>query len=223
MKPDVEHTHTPAGSRSNRVALGKKLGLRAGDALIVVDVQRDFLPGGALPVPEGDAVIAPLNAYLAAFAARGLPIFLTRDWHPPNHCSFHEQGGPWPMHCVQDTMGAAWPSELDIPPEARVISKATLPERDAYSGFDGTLLASLLRDLGVQRVFVGGLATDYCVRATVLDARKHGFTVVVLNDAIRGINRQADDTSAALRDMVAQGAILFSRSHRAGEGHGHAR
>jgi nicotinamidase/pyrazinamidase len=189
--------------------LHRQLGLRPGDALLVVDVQRDFLPGGSLPVPGGDDVIAPLNAYIAAFEARRLPIFITRDWHPADHCSFKGAGGPWPPHCVRDTAGAQWAEGLNIVSDARIISKATDAAIEAYSGFSGTSLLALLRQLDVRRLFVGGLATDYCVHASVLDARSRGFDVVVLSDAIRGINAQPGDETRALREMLAKGATLF--------------
>jgi len=188
------------------ISLGQKLGLRPGDALLVIDVQRDFLPGGSLPVAEGREVVAPLNAYIAAFSARRLPILATRDWHPPDHCSFRESGGPWPPHCVRQTPGAEWPSELRISPETHVISKATSADTEAYSGFSGTALARLLRDLKVRRLFVGGLATDYCVHDTVLDARAQGFEVSVLADAVRAVNLRPEDAGRAIEDMIAHGA-----------------
>lgn len=193
------------------LALGKRLGLTEHDALLVVDVQRDFLPGGNLPVSDGEAVIAPLNAYMAAFAARQLPIFLTRDWHPPEHCSFRDAGGQWPSHCVRGTVGADWPAELHVPPDAHIISKATEKGAEAYSGFTGTSLFTLLSDLGVRRLYVGGLATDYCVRETVLDARAYGFEVVLLGDAVRAVNLKAGDGAAAIEHMVRQGATLHAR------------
>lgn len=196
-----------------RPSLHKQLGLRAGDALVVVDVQRDFLPGGSLAVPGGNEVVAPLNAYIAAFEAKGLPIFMTRDWHPANHCSFHQAGGPWPAHCVRDTPGAQWAEGLNVVPSARIISKATEPAAEAYSGFSGTSLLTLLRELQVRRLFVGGLATDYCVHATVLDARSRGFDVVVLADAIRGVNAHPGDETRAIREMLETGATLFHPIH----------
>lgn len=197
----------------HRQSLGQQLGLRRGDALIVVDMQKDFLPGGALGVPGGDEVVAPLNDYIAAFAERELPIFFTRDWHPPQHCSFRESGGPWPPHCVRETPGADWADGLHVPPQAHVISKATEPDAEAYSGFAGTSLLEQLQALRTDRVFVGGLATDYCVHATVLAARQHGFDVVVLRDAIRAVNVQAEDESRAIREMLEAGATLFDGAH----------
>ena len=184
------------------------LDLHPGDALIVVDVQRDFLPGGALAVEHGDEVIERLNDYMDAFAARGLPIVLTRDWHPSDHCSFQAAGGRWPSHCVQDSPGAGWPDGLRFPSAAHIVSKGTQSHAEAYSGFSGTSLLALLRELNVQRVFVGGLATDYCVHATVIDARANAFEVVVLSDAVRGVNAQPGDGERAIREMIDHGATL---------------
>lgn len=140
-----------------------------GDALIVVDVQNDFLPGGALAVAEGDHVVPLINRYVERFSARGLPVAATRDWHPSNHCSFTAQGGPWPPHCVAGTAGAAFAPLLRLLPDVQIVSKATTAERDAYSGFQGTELHSWLQARAVWRLFVAGLATDYCVRQTVID------------------------------------------------------
>jgi nicotinamidase/pyrazinamidase len=193
-------------------SLGCKLELDSGDALLVIDVQRDFLPGGSLAVPAGDQIIAPLNAYISAFAARELPIFLSRDWHPPNHCSFRSERGKWPAHCIQGSVGAQWAPGLNVLAQAHVISKATERCGDAYSAFAGTALLPLLRDLAVKRLFVGGLATDYCVHATVIDARTHGYEVVLLADAIRGVNAEPGDVTGAIKDMLQQGASLFQRS-----------
>ncbi|HHH45403.1 MAG TPA: nicotinamidase [Thiotrichales bacterium] len=180
--------------------------LQPGDALVIVDVQNDFLPGGQLPVPEGDAVIRPLNAWIRAFRAADLPIVATRDWHPADHCSFQARGGPWPPHCVAGTPGAEFAPGLRLPEDVIVISKATSPDRDAYSGFEGTDLAERLRELGVKRLFVGGLATDYCVLNTVLDALKEGFETLVITDAIRAVNVNPDDGDKALERMRNAGA-----------------
>jgi nicotinamidase/pyrazinamidase len=182
--------------------------LQGHDALIVVDVQRDFLPGGALAVADGDAVVPMLKRYVEEFDRHALPVFATRDWHPPDHCSFRERGGPWPSHCVADTPGAQLPSTLRLPIGTQIISKGILAHADAYSGFEGTGLASRLRALGCKRVFIGGLATDYCVRATALDALKEGFAVVVLEDAVRPVDVQPGDGARALSELVAQGAQL---------------
>ena len=179
-----------------------------GDALLVVDVQKDFLAGGALAVPEGDAVIPLLNEAIRAFSGAGLPIFATRDWHPPDHCSFVQQGGLWPLHCVAGTSGAAFPKSLRLPASAVVISKADDPAADAYSAFSGTDLADRLSDRGVKRVFAGGLATDYCVLRTVLDARAAGLDAVVLDDAVRAVNVESGDGARAIDRMRAAGAVL---------------
>jgi nicotinamidase/pyrazinamidase len=176
------------------------------DALIIVDVQNDFCLGGALPVPEGDQVIPVLNDYIKIFKKANAKIFATRDWHPPNHISFKAQGGAWPPHCVQKSEGANFHSALKLPSDTTIVSKAMDPLREAYSGFDGTELANTLKTQGATRVFVGGLATDYCVKNTVLDARKLGFEAVLLLDAIRGINAEPGDVAKAIDEMVKSGA-----------------
>ncbi|MCC6207626.1 MAG: nicotinamidase [Gammaproteobacteria bacterium] len=178
-----------------------------GDALIVVDVQNDFLPGGSLAVSLGDEVIPVLNRYITLFHGRGLPVFLTRDWHPPEHCSFKAQGGPWPPHCVADTPGAEFSPSLDIPAGTPVISKGTARRKDAYSGFEGTDLDHRLQELGITRVFVGGLATDYCVLNTVRDALSGGLRVVLLRDACRAVNVQDQDGARAEQEMKRLGAL----------------
>jgi nicotinamidase/pyrazinamidase len=165
-----------------------KIGLQAGDALILVDVQNDFLPGGSLAVPAGNEVIPVLNRYLTLFHSHGLPVFATRDWHPADHCSFQLQGGPWPPHCIATTQGAAFPTSLHLPPDTFVISKATERGKEAYSGFDNTELDSLLKSAGAARVFIGGLATEYCVFNTVRDALRYHYVTFVLEDAIRAID-----------------------------------
>lgn len=181
--------------------------LGEGDALIVVDMQNDFLPGGALAVPGGDEIVSLLNHYISHFHSLELPVVATRDWHPPDHCSFVEQGGTWPAHCVADTDGARFASELILPGEAIVVSKATRSDKDAYSGFAGTGLAATLRGRGIKRVFVGGLATDYCVLNTVLDALKAGFEVVLLRDAVRAVDVEPGDGVRALHEMDRLGAV----------------
>jgi nicotinamidase/pyrazinamidase len=181
-------------------------------ALLVVDVQRDFCPRGALPVKEGDRVVEPLNRIIATFTKNQLPIFFTRDWHPKNHCSFKERGGPWPQHCVQNTFGAEFQPPLLVPKEAVIISKGTEPDREAYSGFEGTNLATILNGIGVSRLFIGGLATDYCVKNTVLDALKNDYEVTLLKDCVKGVNAKPNDSLRAVRDMKAAGAII-STSH----------
>ncbi len=184
--------------------------LRKTDALILVDVQNDFLPGGALAVPNGDEVVPVLNEYLERFAAKGLPIFATRDWHPPNHCSFRPYGGPWPPHCIAGTVGAQFAPALKLPKAVRIISKATEPEREAYSGFDGTDLETQLKQLGSQRLFIAGLATDYCVLNTVRDACRVGFEVCLLRDAVRAVNVHPGDEQQALEEMQRLGVRFIT-------------
>jgi len=177
------------------------------DAVLIVDVQVDFLPGGKLGVQRGQEVVPVLNRYLALAREKGVPVFASRDWHPRDHCSFHPQGGPWPEHCVAGSPGAAFAPGLALPRDAVVISKATGKDSDAYSAFQGTGLAQRLRELGVKRLLVGGLATDYCVLNTVLDARKAGFEVLLLADAIRAVNVKPGDGERAEREMLAAGAV----------------
>jgi nicotinamidase/pyrazinamidase len=179
--------------------------------LLVVDVQRDFCPGGALPVAEGDAVVAPLNRCIARFAERGLPLYFSRDWHPAESSHFASGGGPWPSHCVAFTAGAEFHPDLVVPEEAVVVSKGMAPNEHGYSAFDardpeGRRLADSLRARGVRTLYVGGLATDYCVRASVLDALRAGFDVRVVADGVRGIDREPGDVRRALDEMRAAGA-----------------
>lgn len=182
------------------------LTLKKGDALLTVDVQNDFLPGGSLAVHGGDNIIAPFNRYIEAAQEKGLPIFATRDWHPPNHCSFKEQGGPWPPHCVVDSKGAEFSAELSLPPSATVISKGMEVKKDAYSGFEETDLDERLRSAHIRRVLIGGLATDYCVLNTVKDAINHGYEVLLLQDAIAAVNVQPEDGEKAIKEMTSLGA-----------------
>ncbi|MBI4536732.1 MAG: nicotinamidase [candidate division NC10 bacterium] len=172
------------------------------DALIVVDVQRDFCPGGALPVPNGDAVVPGANRALAVVPWLTVA---TRDWHPPAHCSFIPQGGIWPVHCVAGTPGAAFHPDLDVGRIRWIVDKATTREMEAYSGFQGTELAARLTAAGIRRLFVCGLATDYCVKATALDGRRAGFEVVLLTDAIRAVEVKPGDSEGALAEMRAAG------------------
>ncbi len=180
--------------------------LREGDALIAVDVQRDFLPGGSLAVPDGHEVVAVLNDYISRFQQEGLCVVATRDWHPRNHCSFDAQGGTWPPHCVQDSDGAAFADELELSEDVIVISKGTRKDADAYSGFEDTDLEAHLRQRGVERLFIGGLATDYCVLATVTDGLEAGFDVVLLRDAVRAVGVKPTDEAEALAAMREAGA-----------------
>jgi nicotinamidase/pyrazinamidase len=182
------------------------LSLRPEDALLVIDMQVDFLPGGKLGVPDGHAVLAPINRLLRLFAGRGLPIYASRDWHPENHCSFLARGGPWPPHCVAGTPGAAFSDQLDLPAGAIVVSKADTADADAYSAFSGTKLAAQLRARGVRRLVVCGLATDYCVLNTVVDARENGFEVVIVPEAMRAVDVAPGDGARALARMAGLGA-----------------
>ena len=180
----------------------------ARDALIVVDVQNDFCPGGALAVPTGHEVIPVINPLLKQ---RWLSV-ATMDWHPAEHCSFEPHGGPWPPHCVQDTAGAELHPELDVTKIQLVITKGSHPAEEAYSGFHGTELAKLLREKGVGRVVVCGIATDYCVRATAHDALQEGFEVLVLEDAIRGVEINPGDCQRALEELRLAGARVIVSS-----------
>jgi nicotinamidase/pyrazinamidase len=177
-----------------------------GDMLLVTDIQNDFLPGGSLAVAGGDEVVPVLNRYIGKFVQHGLPVYATRDWHPEGHCSFHAQGGPWPEHCVAGTHGAEFSEALLLPPGTTVISKATLQDQEAYSSFQGTDLDSRLRAAGIRRVFIGGLTTDYCVLNTVRDARRFGYEVFVLADAIRPVDVQPGDGQRAEEEMARLGA-----------------
>ena len=179
-----------------------------GDALIVIDVQNDFLPGGSLAVPRSGEVIAALNRYIERFHARGLPIYASRDWHPRDHCSFKAQGGPWPPHCVAGSEGAAFANALKLPEGTEVISKATTSAKEAYSDFEDTDLAARLHAQGVNRLFIGGLATDYCVLHTVRDARRLGFAVVLLRNAVRAVDARPGDGARALAEMARLGATM---------------
>jgi len=176
-------------------------------ALIVVDVQNDFCPGGALAVAHGDEVVAPLNNLMKEFLQRGEPVFKSRDWHPEKTRHFAAYGGTWPVHCVQNTKGAEFHPELMDDIHIRVVSKG-LGDEDSYSAFDGTDLALQLRRLGVEEVWVGGLATDYCVKNTVLDALKEGFQVKALENAMRPVEVKPGDGQRAIEEMQAAGAEI---------------
>jgi nicotinamidase/pyrazinamidase len=186
--------------------------LKLGDALVIVDLQIDFLPGGALAVPQAGEVVPVLNGYLDIFEIQRLPVYATRDWHPPDHCSFRTQGGPWPVHCVAGSAGAGFAPALKLPRRTVVISKGTQPDREAYSGFQGTDLERRLRMVGIQRLFIGGVATDYCVRQTVEDAWKRRFQIFLLRDAIRAVNTQPDDGARAEADMLRWGVLPITQA-----------
>lgn len=183
-----------------------------GDALLIVDVQNDFCAGGALAVPDGDAVVPVLNRWIEAARAAGVPVYASRDWHPANHGSFQEYGGPWPPHCVQNTPGAEFHPDLRLPPDAVIVSKGQDPATDGYSVFAGTDFAKQLQDAGVRRLWVGGLARDYCVRASVLGALDQGIGVRLIVPGTRGIAQPVDGRDAALEEMRAAGAAIDERA-----------
>jgi len=172
------------------------------DVLIVVDVQNDFCPGGALAVPDGDAVVPIINRLMPCFER----VIATQDFHPPGHSSFAAQGGPWPEHCVQGTVGAEFHPGLDTDAIDEIVQKGTDLATDGYSGFAGTDLAERLRNGGAAKVFIVGLATDYCVRATAIEAVANGFETIVLTDAIRAVDVQPGDGDRAAAEMQTAGA-----------------
>jgi nicotinamidase/pyrazinamidase len=176
------------------------------EALIIVDFQNDFTPGGALAVPDGDVIAERVNE-LAASGRFDL-VLATRDWHPPDHGSFEEQGGPWPVHCVQDSEGAQLHPKLDQSKVDVVIDKGQDPGTEGYSGFEGTELAKLLRDRDIDRVTVVGLATDYCVKNTALDALREGLEVTLDSDAVRGVDVNDGDSERALEEVRSAGGTV---------------
>ena len=174
---------------------------KRGDALIVVDVQNDFCPGGALPTEDGDEVVPVLNRWLDAAVAAEVPVYASRDWHPGGHPSFEAEGGEWPPHCLQDEEGAAFHPDLDLPEAAVMVTKGVRFDQDQYSAFDQTGLAQRLRRDDVKRVWVGGLAEDVCVKATALDARKNGFAVALVPDGTRPVSAEGgEEARAELRE-----------------------
>ena len=182
-------------------------------ALLVVDVQNDFLPGGALAVIEGDAIIPRLNEYIHLFFETGRPVLASRDWHPAETTHFRAQGGPWPPHCVQNTPGAEFHPQLDMRPAVEVFSKGMGVDEDAYSAFQartagGVLLPDRLHELGVERVYIGGLTLDYCVQSSALDALAAGLEATVLVDATRAVNVKPHDAELAVEELIRAGAEL---------------
>ncbi|CAG0971922.1 nicotinamidase/pyrazinamidase [Geobacteraceae bacterium] len=185
--------------------------MKTTSALLIVDVQNDFCPGGGLPVPEGDRVVPVLNHYMALFGERKLPIFASRDWHPATTSHFRDYGGIWPVHCVQGSEGARFHRDLALPEDVIVISKGMDPSRDDYSAFqaimdDGVRFSVVLKELGIRKLYVGGLATDYCVKESVLDGLRHGLSVALLEDAVRGVDLKPGDSASAIDEMVTAGA-----------------
>jgi nicotinamidase/pyrazinamidase len=182
-------------------------------ALVVVDLQRDFCPGGALAVKNGDEVVRPINSLVDGFEAAGQPVIFTRDWHPKDHCSFKPQGGTWPPHAVRDTPGAGFQPTLHVPQGATVISKGTERDSEAYSGFEGTGLSKRLKRMKVKDLYVSGLATDYCVKNTAMDAIREGFRVFIVTDCVKGVNLKRTASATAFRTMVGAG-VRTTTSHR---------
>lgn len=192
--------------------------MRNRSALLVVDVQKDFCPGGALAVPGGDRVVPVLNQYIENAVAKGWVVYASRDWHPPVTRHFQPYGGEWPPHCVEDTEGASLHPDLRLPPSTIVISKGQDPENPGYSAFQGhtpegqPLLADL-HDRQIGHLYVGGLATDYCVKQSVIDALRNGFRVTLLADAIAGVEVQPGDSLRAIDEMRHAGADLVDGTY----------
>ncbi len=181
--------------------------MNSSDALVIADMQKDFLPGGSLPIEEGDQLIPVINEYIKIFGLAKVRILASRDWHPANHVSFVQQGGPWPPHCVQGSDGAQFDRGLKLPDDVFVISKATNPSKEAYSIFEDTALSEQLKTWRTKRIFISGVATDYCVLNSTLDARKMGLDVVILSDATRGIDVKSGDVEKAFQTMTKAGAV----------------
>jgi nicotinamidase/pyrazinamidase len=184
-------------------------------ALLIVDVQNDFCPGGALQIQNGDRVVGPINRAITYFATAGWPILASRDWHPAVTTHFRTSGGVWPVHCVQGTDGAAFHPGLRLTEGTIVLSKGTNPELDGYSAFeamtsDGLMLSELLQGLGVRKLYISGLATDYCVLCTTLEALRNGLKVAVLTDAIAGVNIVPEESACAIEDMINAGAQMIT-------------
>jgi nicotinamidase/pyrazinamidase len=184
--------------------------IRKGDGLVLVDVQRDFCPGGALPIEEGDRIVPILNRWVEAFCDRNFPVYASRDWHPDRHLSFEEEGGPWPPHCIQDSPGAEFHPDLKLPDNVVKISKGARFDHDQNSIFDETGLTAQLERDGVTRLWVGGLAQDVCVLASVLDARKTGIEVCLLRDATRPVTAKGGEE--AIQRMEAAGAHIVTET-----------
>ena len=184
----------------------EKLSIEEGDALLIVDVQLDFCPGGALPVEDGDAVIPVLNAWTETAGEVGARVYASRDWHPSTHLSFSPHGGDWPPHCIQDTDGASFHPDLMIPTDVALVTKGTRFDKDQHSAFDDTGLADELKNHGVRRIWIGGLALDVCVRATALDARREGFEVHLIKAATRPVTPQGG--ADALEELRREGVIV---------------
>jgi len=187
-------------------------------ALVIVDVQNDFCPGGALGVPEGDKIVPVINKYIKIFSKKKLPIFATRDWHPVRTKHFKDFGGIWPVHCIQNARGAAFHPKLKLPKEAIFLYKGMDPEKDSYSSFhaediSGMKFLNILKRLGIKEIYIAGLATDYCIKYSAIDALKNGFKVNVLMDAIKGVNLKPKDSENAIKKIVKMGAKKITLSY----------
>lgn len=185
-------------------------GMKLKNALLIIDMQNDFCSGGTLSVPESDKVVPVINRYIKIFKKLQFPIFASRDWHPKKTRHFKQYGGAWPKHCVQNTTGAGFHSKLKLPKETIILSKGMDPEKDSYSAFqsvdpNGTDFINLLKVFGIKQLYIGGLATDYCVKYTVLDALKSGFKVRLLVDGIKGVNLKPGDSRKAIAKMSRTG------------------
>jgi nicotinamidase/pyrazinamidase len=185
--------------------------MKAKKALLVVDIQNDFCPGGALGVPEADKVVPAINRYIKIFSKKKLPIFLTRDWHPIKTRHFKDFGGIWPVHCLQNSKGASFHPGLKVPKDAILLYKGMDPYKDCYSSFHaenekGLKLAKLLSIMGIKELYIAGLATDYCVRFSTKDAIRHGFKVRILTDAMKGVDLKRGDSEKAIKEMLREGA-----------------
>jgi nicotinamidase/pyrazinamidase len=218
MRYRIPRRRCVAARRDRRYALIQvspmSVRFQPGDALLVVDVQNDFCLGGALPVPEGDTVVPVLNAWMAAAQRARVPIFASRDGHPADQVSFRTRGGPWPVHCVQGTAGAEFHFDLRLPGRTVIIDKGAEPRREAYSAFAGTDLAEQLMQLGIRRLWGGGLAQDYCVRASMLDAVQLGMDVHLIREGTRPV-----DPAAALRveaEFLREGVVIVSDTPEVG-------
>lgn len=185
--------------------------MRTKKALLVVDIQNDFCPGGALGIPEGDRIIPAVNKYIRIFSKNKWPIFATRDWHPVKSKHFKDFGGVWPVHCIHNTKGAAFHPQLKLTKETILLYKGMDPEKDSYSTFQaedekGLSLPKLLKITGISEIYIAGLATDYCVKYSAIDALKLGFKVKILTDAIQGVNLKPRDSEKAIQKITAMGA-----------------
>jgi len=188
--------------------------LKINSALVIVDVQNDFCPGGALEVYNADEIILVINRYMELFRGKGLPIIASRDWHPRETKHFEKYGGIWPEHCVQRSFGAMFRAGLLLPPDTLVFSKGMDPERDDYSALQarndtGTSMTDVLKKVGIRELYICGLATDYCVRQTALEGLHLGFSITVLLDAVQGVELKPGDSKRALDELEAAGAVLM--------------